>query len=363
MKKTKKTRAAQITPVVGFIAILAVIGFMFIACDEDKGDGEKLLTISGAFGGAVIGGEKCPVIIRVRFEYDEMEVKLGKNETNWSIEHYTFKDAQPLWFEVDILAAGDDEQGNTENKIITYQYDIKKQIKNSNITGIALPAINITNTIKLSGTVSTELNGNWMNNNYWSKIQVVKSGVQGNPNITNPLDKTWKSATGFIMNDGTWEVIIPSSSTDTGITFSVQLGYSEKESEAKPYGIWAMGKINKLNAMDVKDTDVSDIALGNQKFVVLSGDTPVIVNGKRPLLYRFEFGYYSGQNSNGWSGTTQFLYEGSAWSIPMPADIYLEPSITFYEKDRRQFRFHRGISNTFQTGNEAKNVDLGSHSF
>ena len=345
----------------GIIALSAVIGFGLAACGDDNGGGyeEKMLTISGTFGGATVGGDSRPVKIITKFEWDELEVELDDNGSTWSLEHYSFKNAQPLWFDVNIFAEGVNENDEAR-KTITYQYDIKYQIKDSNITGISLPAIVIEDTIKLSGTVDITLDGDY-EDNYWRKIQVVKTtDVNDNPNSSTNLSLGWKAAICFVEEDGTWEVIIPSSNTDIEIYFCVQMGYSEKASVEYPYGLWEVGKINRLNYIDVSDTDVTDIDLGVQNFIVLSGNTnAVLKNGERPVLYRFEFGNWN-SDGNRWTGTTRFLYTGSAWKVPMPANIQLIPQITYYETDRRQFRVNKNIGDVFDTGNEAKTLNLGS---
>jgi len=360
------------------IAAIVIIGSVFFSCEPDDkgnpGDNKDELTISGTFGGAIVNGKPCPVRIIARFEWDDLSVKLSGSGA-WSIKHLPFEEEQPLWFEVDIYIDGTDKPNDLNNKIIKYQYDIIKKIKNSSITKIELPAINIENTITLSGTVSTALDGNWRKNEYWE--QVLVSNEEINDDLNAP-GKGWKEAITCVKN-GNWNIIIPSSSS-TSVSFGVTLEYFDDDLKKYPYGLWESGRINKLNPMEVKGNNVQGINLGTVPFVVLSGNTPVTVNGKRPLLYKLEFGCYWDSDPevvvNGWSGATQLLYEGSSWSVPMPANIKLNASVKYYEKDRNQFRGDKSIfyliededgnaveNFYFNTGNKAKTLNFGSPAF
>jgi len=384
--------------IVGIIAVIAIIGFVFFSCGgddkedpgnniedpgndiedpgndiEDLENDKDVLTISGTFGGATVNGQQCPVRIIVKFEYDDLSVKMSGSGA-WSVKHLPFEEEQPLWFEVDIYVDGTNKPNDLNNKLIRYQYDIAKKIENSSITGIELTAINIENTITLSGTANTTLNGNWRNNDYWEQVLVVNEEIN---NDLNAPGKGWKEASACVKN-GNWSIIIPSSS-GTNVSFGVALEYFEDDPAKYPYGLWESGKRNKLNPMDVKNNNIQNIALGTVPFVVLSGNTPVTVNGKRPLLYWLEFGLYWDEDPevivNGWSGATQLLYEGSSWSVPMPADILLAASVLYYEKARNQFRGGKGLfivededgyteeNYILYTGNKAQTLNFGSPAF
>jgi len=349
------------------IAFIAITGFIITSCGGGGGDDEEqVITISGTFGGAYIAGKSYPVRINIRFDYDGTSVYMEK-DGEWSINHLPFEEDVTLWFLIQILTKGTSED-TTES--ITYQLSNFYRIKDQGMNNIVLPKIDIPELITLSGTASTTLQGTWNRSEKHTNVQVENKSLNTNPIPDHgPINikAGWTNATTRVK-DGNWTLRIPSSKNDTNINFSVQLD-GTKISE----NLWEMGQKTGLKPQTVTEHNITGIPLGTIPFVMVSGDTPVTVNGKRPYSYWIEFGYYWDENNvdddedndvdiNGWSGTTMTFLEGmgSAWSVPMPANTKLIPEIFYREKSSLQFRKSKVSKSSFDTGTQAYTLNLSS---
>jgi len=321
--------------------------------------GDDVIIISGTFGGVTINGEPRPVRLTVQFEYDgSSQIFLEPGSQSWSIKHMPLNQDTPLWFQAYIPTTGDLYYSTGTG--ITYQYNILQPVRNSDITGISIPAVTIPSLITISGSAGATLKGTWNRDKKYVQVTVTNNNITTSPG--EEIEAGWSNAVASVVN-GNWTLDIPSSSTTKDISFSVRLTSSEPSGEWNYLGYWEMGQKNNLNPTTVSTQNKSGINLGTIPFVMVSGKNPVTVNGKRPFSYWIEFGYYSDANSNGWSGSTGTLYEatGSSWSVPMPANIKLGASIYYREKSGIQVRErHNGEDVYFNTGNEPSTLNLSS---
>jgi hypothetical protein len=320
--------------------------------------GESVITISGTFGGASVAGESYPVNIVVRFDWDSTSVYM-EEAGEWSIKHLPFESDVTLWFDIRILTDGTSED---ITKYIGYQPSYGNKIRNQSITNISIPKIDIPGVITLSGTAKTTLTGTWNRTEEHTGVSV--SVV--NKSITTDIDvptfqEGWTGAETRVAANGNWELSIPSSTNETDINFNVIMSGTQL-----PKGLWEAGQKTGLNPIKVTNQDKSGINLGTIPFVMVSGNTPVTVNGKRPYEYWIEFGYYWDEDEsvviNGWSGSTRIFSEGmgSAWSVPMPANTKLKPEIYYREKSSIQFRKSKVSESSFTTSTQPYTLDLRS---
>jgi len=333
--------------------------------------GDDVIVISGTFGGVTIAGQARPVELRVHFDWDDMSVKLEPGAQTWSVKHLPFDDNTPLWFDAYIPTTGTLEY--SEGTGISYQYDIIQTIRNSSITGISIPAVAIPSLVTISGTASATLKGNWDRDtkSKYTSVQVENKSIttdlyeDGSSVIKSSRTAGWTNAWAKVAN-GQWSLSVPSSSTTTNISFSVQVRSSQNSEEWNYLGYWEMGQKNNLSPTTISNQNKSGISLGTVPFVMVSGNTPVTVNGKRPFNYWIEFGYYWDENPtveiNGWAGRMGTLHEtptSNGWAVPMPENTKLNASILYRETSNIQFR--RGTSGvTFNTGTAPVTLDLSS---
>jgi len=324
--------------------------------------GDTVITISGTFGGVTIKGSQRPVRLTVQFEYDgSYQIVLAPGTQSWSIKYMPLTQDTPLWFQAYIPITGDSEYSIGTG--ITYQYDILRTVKDSDITDISIPQVTIPDLVTISGSAGATLKGTWNRDKKYVGVNVTNNNITTDLYDTKTIEQGWASASTRVEN-GQWTLNVPSSSTPTNVSFSVQLVSSQASDEWNYLGYWEMGqKNNLLNATTVSNQDKSGVDLGTIPFVMVSGNTPVKVNGTRPFSYWMEFGYYWDPDPtvepNGWDGQSMVLYEATAWSVPMPANTKMNASIIYREKSRIQFRGGTdGV--TFNTGNEPVTLNLSS---
>jgi hypothetical protein len=356
----------------GIIALVAVIGFSFAACsdgggggggDGDGGNGGggggQIITISGTFGGASVAGNPYPVNLIIHFDWDSTSVYM-EEAGEWSIERLSFEKDVTLWFEIQILTEGTSED---VTKNISYQQSFWYKIKNQSKNNITIPKINIPGVITLSGTANTTLQGEWNRAEKYTNVQAVNRSIKTDPfdSSNSKFEAGWTNANARVAENGSWVLSIPSSTEETGVNFSVVLVGTQISEQ-----IWEMGQKTGLNPTTVTNQNKTGINLGTIPFVMVSGNTTVTVNGQRPYAYWIEFGYYWDEDEyvviNGWSGHTMtFLKDmGTAWSVPMPANTKLIPEIYYREKSSIQFRKNKVLESPFDTGIQARTLDLSS---
>jgi len=319
--------------------------------------GESVITISGTFGGASVAGKSCPVNLTVRFNWDSMSVRMN-GPGAWSIKHLPFEYEVPMWCGIEIPTDGTFEEST---RSINYQLSYSDRISDQSITNIQLPQIVIPSVITLSGTAKTTLAGTWNRAEKNTNVTVVNNNITTDPGSLT-FEAGWTDASTRVAANGNWELSIPSSTNETDISFNVvMVGTQPSE------GLWEMGQKTSLNPTKATNQNKSGINLGTIPFVMVSGNTPVTVNGKKPYMYWIEFGYYwdedgSGVDINGWSGSTIAITEGmgSAWSVPMPANTRMRPEIYYREKSGIQFRKSKANESPFTTGTGPYTLDLSS---
>jgi hypothetical protein len=249
---------------------------------------------------------------------------------HWLLKTVPLESQTPLYFDVDI--------GFSDGSGISYS--INKETANVSVgstskTNIALPAISGSNFITLSGTAAATLDGQW---NVNQSLQVRISS-----------DKDWLFQAQVAANN-TWTAKVPGSTESTHISFSVH--YQNKDD-------WEMGQKNGLAPREITNQNVSGIDLGTTAFVLLSGTTPVTVDGVTPIAAIVQFGEYS-PGGNGYTAETKAIDAQGNWAIPVPADIALQAVILYKVSSTAEQWKQSGGYPIANTGATAQTIDLSS---
>lgn len=370
-----KDGAIQITPAGEGLASITVVG------PDDKSDavievkvaatgdillgpiakgGAKAIKISGTAGGATLAGEERPItMVRLNFDWENVDVRPDE-QGRWYVKHAPFDKDRTLWIELYIAVNG---EGGSDpiDRSIDYQTPIKMTVRDQGISGVKIPHVDIPNLITISGSVDAPLTGTWNRENKQVSVLVINRDISTEIGTNEPMPAGWLAAETYV-NDGQWKISAPSSEEDTEVTFKVRHVAGGPSPYWNYLGFWEGGQKTNLAPTTIRNENVIGIDLGTIPFVVVSGDTPVTVNGDTPYKYLIDFGNYE-EGGNGWSGETSWLADatGGAWSVPMPANITLYATIVYYEKSLMQRGSTSGIQ--FNTGDSPLTIDLSGISY
>jgi hypothetical protein len=301
-----------------------------ITIDTVLKGGDPVMRIGGTI--AITWGNLQPGTVSVGIYGENVSGQLGSAEVDgsghWQIKTAPLQQQTALNFEIYINFS------DSEGLIYVISREAAQvSVGNTGKTDIVLSPIDLSSLITLSGTASASLAGTW--NVVTKSLRVLVNSGQG-----------WVGWTK--VSGANWSIRVPSSDTPVSVSFSIRY---QNEDE------WEIGQKNNLMPQEITNQNISNIALGTVPFVLLSGTTPVTVNGATPLMAIVDFGSYGGEN-NGWTAETKVFDSQGRWAIPVPANIKLDAVILYKKTSHAEQWKSSGWLEIPDTGSVAKTIDL-----